>query len=451
VPWSTHRLVFAAAVCTDAAICYSFTPPQEPGELIGIWDEMIKGTEGQTGWLGAPAGPAVRLARESPDLLGGHGRPPTEAILAKLAGDGVRIELDQGSVKITSTDPAARQIEFRVANLPCDGPNLFLSLSARGEAMNDYPTEMARLAWVGIAEPEGQFVRQTMPATGMCLRGRAESELLPPSGASVRWQPRRTLRDSTAAAYMVHPPYGDAVGYTFWTRDCDVPTTAHLEFLTGMGEKAPGRSDGVVFRVSIATVEQDGGISAFREVFEHQQIESRWSPHSVDLKDFAGKRVRFKFISDCGPNNNATTDHSYWGNVFVVGAGGRASFTAPVRHMTWINQRTFESNFYFSDVKSKGLDIDIVVEGIEPVWLDGLTAHAHPDTILREFDHGLVLANPSPQPYTFDLTGLRLGAAFRRLRGSKSQDPVTNDGRPVSEKLRIPARDALFLVREPPR
>ena len=123
----------------------------------------------------------------------------------------------------------------------------------------------------------------------------------------------------------------------------------------------------------------------------------------------------------------------------------------PVRHMTWLNQRAFESTFYFWNIKSPDVDIEVVVEGSEPVWLLDLTAHAHPDGIYREFEQGLVLANPSFHPYTFDLHRLLPGASFRRLRGSSDQDPETNNGQPVGGTLRIPPRDALFLVREPPR
>ncbi len=86
VPWSTHRLVFAAAVMTDSAICYSFTPPHEPGELIGLWDELVQGTENQPGWLGQPCGPAIRLAREGEDLLEGIGSPPSQALLETTSG-----------------------------------------------------------------------------------------------------------------------------------------------------------------------------------------------------------------------------------------------------------------------------------------------------------------------------------------------------------------------------
>jgi len=92
-------------------------------------------------------------------------------------------------------------------------------------------------------------------------------------------------------AYHVHPPYLQGTGYTFWTRDVTVPAGARLTFFTGMGEKAPGRSDGVVFRVDAAELAA-GKPAAYRRLFEHQQVASRWIPHRVSLADWAAKRVR---------------------------------------------------------------------------------------------------------------------------------------------------------------
>jgi hypothetical protein len=60
----------------------------------------------------------------------------------------------------------------------------------------------------------------------------------------------------------------------------------------------------------------------------------------------------------------------------------------------------------------------------------------------------VVLANPAPRPYAFDLDRLAPGGKFRRLRGSPEQDPVTNDGSSVAGKVVLEARDGLFLVRQ---
>jgi hypothetical protein len=68
--------------------------------------------------------------------------------------------------------------------------------------------------------------------------------------------------------------------------------------------------------------------------------------------------------------------------------------------------------------------------------------------IYREFEHGLVLANPSPRPYELDLERLLPGRKFRRLEGSPEQDPATNDGTPVGATLTLRPKEGLFLVRQ---
>jgi hypothetical protein len=78
-----------------------------------------------------------------------------------------------------------------------------------------------------------------------------------------------------------------------------------------------------------------------------------------------------------------------------------------------------------------------------------VTVHSAADLVYRDFENGLVLANPSPHKATFDLASLFRNARFRRLRGSKHQDPQTNNGQMVGPRLTLPARDAVFLIRIP--
>jgi len=441
VPMHVHRLVFAAAVLTDSAICYSFTPPKGPDELVGIWDELRKGTENELGWLGRPLGPAVRLARKQPDLLAPH-----ESDLAeRLTGEGLRFDFDEGGVRVRATGGEATELRFRLRDVRCDGPDLFVSVTAEGEPLAGYPTEIARRMWVGIAAPEGQLVRPDPPQTGMCLRGGRETPIDADSGAVVRWFAQRDLGGRQLDCYLVHPPYRDTVGYTFWQREVRVPRGGRLEFATGMGEKSPERSDGVTFRVLVAEV-ADGRTGDFQPIFEHSQKACRWVAHSVPLADWAERTVALKFVSDCGPNDNSTTDHSHWGDVMVVGPEGRDRLTEPVRHMSWLNRRAFTSGFYFNNVRSDKVDLECLVEGSEPIRVRAASVHAHPDAIYREFERGLVLANPSPRPYSFDLDALLPGRKFRRLRGSPEQDPKANDGSPVAGSVTLGPKEGLFLV-----
>ena len=278
VPWPIHRLVLAAAVMTNSAVCYSYAPPPEKGETFGVWDELWMGTAHRLAYLGRPAGPARHLAGEAPDALGGAAAPPGEALLKRLSGNGLRFALDAGAVKVTADDASASEIVFRLRGVPCDGPDLVVRATLRAAPLPGYPEAMARLAHVGIAKPEGELV------------------------------------------------------------------------------------------------------------------------------------------------------------------------TAPVRYMTWADGQAFTSHAYFSDVRSKTVDLEFVFEGTSPVWIGPVTAHAAPDAMVRVFEHGVVLANPSPRPQTFDLSRLAPGRSLRRIRGSSRQDPQTNSGAPVGTTVTLGLKDALFLV-----
>jgi hypothetical protein len=115
--------------------------------------------------------------------------------------------------------------------------------------------------------------------------------------------------------------------------------------------------------------------------------------------------------------------------------------------MSWAGQDKFDASFYFNSVEAGTVDLQFVVEGTEALRLSGLTVHAHPGAMYREFERGVVLANPSPRPCTFDLDSLFSGAPLKRLQGSANQDPETNNGAPVAGQLELAAKDALFLVK----
>jgi len=275
VPYSTHRLVFAAGHFVDAAICYSYTPPKSAGELVGIWDELWKGTAQEIGWLGPAVGPARRLASEQPDVFNGAGSPATSEILAKFSGAKMNFAIDNGRVKVTALS-GATQLDFYLNGVPGSGPDLYLAVGAHGDPLPGYPADMPRLM----------------------------------------------------------------------------------------------------------TVETLDGVAT------------------------------------------------------------------PTKHMTWVNGQDFASTFYYGDVNSSSVRLRFTIEGTGPIWLT-LTGHAHPDAIVREFEHGAVVANPSLHDYVFDLASLFPGRHFRRFQGTALQDPATNNGAPVFSPLTIPSKDALFLVKRP--
>jgi hypothetical protein len=117
----------------------------------------------------------------------------------------------------------------------------------------------------------------------------------------------------------------------------------------------------------------------------------------------------------------------------------------PQRNMSFCNDKWFTATFYFRNIKEDGLSLLFDMESNEALMIKDITVHAYPDVAYRIFDHGVVLANPSLQPFTFDLAKIAPGTKLRRLQGTEMQDKVTNDGQPVGDKLTIAEREGLFL------
>jgi hypothetical protein len=118
-----------------------------------------------------------------------------------------------------------------------------------------------------------------------------------------------------------------------------------------------------------------------------------------------------------------------------------------VEEFTWANEKAFTATFYFKDVGPGPVDLSFEVEGDRPVFFERLSAHSATDAMYREFENGVVFANPSTRPYTFDLRDLFPNASFRRLEGSEIQDPQTNDGQLLGEELSLDPKDGLFVER----
>ncbi len=274
IPFNIHRLVFAVGMFTDSAICYSYPPEAEAGELIGIWDELKMGRENKLAWLGRPLGPALRLAEQQHDVLRGAGKPVSADFLKQWTGERIEFSLDGPAMRIAARDSQTAQLKFRLRDIPCNSPDLVVFITARAQPMKNYPKEVARLAWVSAETTE----------------------------------------------------------------------------------------------------------------------------------------------------------------------------TPPVQFMTWLNDREFKSSFYFTQIQTPHVNLQFTVEGGEPVWVSEIAAYAHPDAIVREFEHGVVLANPSPRPYAFDLARLFPGRSFRRLQGSPRQDTTANNGAAVGARLELGPKDALFLA-----
>ncbi|MFQ5478948.1 MAG: hypothetical protein ACE5E4_10060, partial [Candidatus Binatia bacterium] len=149
--------------------------------------------------------------------------------------------------------------------------------------------------------------------------------------------------------------------------------------------------------------------------------------------------VRFKISADKLPEH-AALDIARGLSVSVVSGSSEQLSLAHVD--------SFEAGFYFRDVVADGgsIALKIALLGEAPVHISDFTVHSYPDVVAREFEHGLVLANPSNSDFTFDINALTPGRSYRRLQGSPEQAPEFNDGSLLGPTLALGPLDAAFLL-----
>ncbi|QDV64754.1 hypothetical protein [Crateriforma conspicua] len=440
-----HRLAMAAAVAADNAVCFSIRPANDPGGKPGIWDELRGGARGEAGWLGKPIEPMQRLAARTPDLI--SGAAPSPADLAKIIQGNVSTQVVDGGLRITPNDPVATSTAFRISAIPTSGPDQTVLATLSADPMPGYSATMARLGSLGITDGRVQSLMERDDiVTGMRLRNQTRDRSLDPATGAKFSAARVSIEEETFDAFSVHPPYKAAKGATFWTIETDVKADQSLCFALGMGPLSPQRSDGVRFMIE-ATVLSNGHRSVTQTIFDETTNEHSWLHRSVPLDDFAGNRIRLRFLADCGINDNSTTDHASWANVRIQQSDmDSLPSQAAKKANTWVGAQPFTAGCYASAIGSPKVDIEFRIEGGQAVYLHQISVHAHPDALSRRFENGMIIANPSPRPMKFELPSDLVGS-LRHIKGSAKQDPKTNNGRRTGSAIQLGPLDAVFLER----
>jgi hypothetical protein len=117
----------------------------------------------------------------------------------------------------------------------------------------------------------------------------------------------------------------------------------------------------------------------------------------------------------------------------------------------YINNTLFESAFYFADIQDLSGDTIIAqlkIENTDPVYIAGVRAYFFPDIMYRKFENGLVITNPSENSFEINMHELFPGEKYRRIHGTKNQDPDFNNGEKIGKSLVLNKKDAIFLVKE---
>lgn len=147
---------------------------------------------------------------------------------------------------------------------------------------------------------------------GQAFRGGEESPGNSQTGASFIWT-SITSGGVTKQGIFAHPPYVGGVGYTFGVTPPIAIPNEPCDLRAFIGIKDGGDvSDGVLFKVL-----------ALDDAGEHRLVEEFWAKRewkeiTADLSAFTGKKIRLKFVTDVGPNDNSIADWASWGEPRIV-------------------------------------------------------------------------------------------------------------------------------------
>lgn len=104
----------------------------------------------------------------------------------------------------------------------------------------------------------------------------------------------------------------------------------------------------------------------------------------------------------------------------------------------------FTSSFCYRNVGGRELEISIEVEGQGDFSIKNIQILDQSSALVREFEHGIVLVNPSLSEYKFDLSKFS-SSQFRRINGKG----YPNDGTKINAEnsITLGACEGLFLVK----
>lgn len=119
---------------------------------------------------------------------------------------------------------------------------------------------------------------------------------------------------------------------------------------------------------------------------------------------------------------------------------------SPEGLQSWVAKDWFPSRFYFSKIAGEASEVLLRFEDLAQLEIRNLAIREGGEHLVRAYEHGLVIANPTPYPWKVDLNNLYPGQKWKRLKGT--QDVDANSGKRVEGVVELKGLDALFLHRE---
>jgi len=148
---------------------------------------------------------------------------------------------------------------------------------------------------------------------GQAFRNRKEKPLDTSTGSTCRWGSQLSGGIQKNGLFT-HPPYNGGVGYTFAvTNPIQLPESPSvLHMFIGLTDGG-NPSDGVDFKVFV--IDSTG---SQKQIMMENWAKREWKEITLDLSEYAGKKISLKFTADVGPNNSPVADWAAWAEPAIV-------------------------------------------------------------------------------------------------------------------------------------
>jgi hypothetical protein len=161
VSFNRFRLTLAAALATNSPVSWFNDIGGASGEAneVVVWDELVAGTAGTPGWLGAVRADTVRLAERRPDVLAGKGVKWPSSFVNTFSGAGVKFAVQSPSAPVlaVSRRQASETLTFSIPDLALTGPDAVLALDLLAVKRAAYPATIGRQCTVKMAGSDGEL------------------------------------------------------------------------------------------------------------------------------------------------------------------------------------------------------------------------------------------------------------------------------------------------------
>ncbi|NLC58256.1 MAG: hypothetical protein GX774_15595 [Armatimonadetes bacterium] len=321
-PGGTVTLEGAGATftCEDARVeGGTLQVPADVPVGSSLW---VKGeAAGRSGWTVLPVVPLVEVkvdppvvrlpASEAEVTLRGRIHPPAAGVT------GATLSLSTPPWLVATPETFAVERDFtRTVKLSLKGaPEKSAGMLVLTVKAGDLSQEVSVPIWLA---PSSVVVRRLDdPAWsfnwGQAFRGGTEQSGDTKTGATFHRSADYTVGGVRKPGLFAHPPYNGGAGYAFATfTPLQLPTEpTELSVFLGLGDGGV-TSDGVDYTVIVR--DEDGRET---KLFTEHGDQGRWREVTADLSAFAGRKVTFRLIADCGASDDTKADWACWGDPVI--------------------------------------------------------------------------------------------------------------------------------------